>query len=63
MNLTPKAKTLLTIAESIADQYGNEYVGTEHILVALIRMNHGVSGAVLEECKVTEDKLKIILNP
>lgn len=53
-NLTPRAKQLLILAQSIADRMGDSYVGQEHILIALIRSNYGVASNVLQEARVTE---------
>ncbi|MFA5723759.1 MAG: Clp protease N-terminal domain-containing protein [Candidatus Pacearchaeota archaeon] len=56
--LTPKAKRALEYAERMALQFGNDYVGTEHLLLGLIRDPEGVAGSFLNrhglELEVTE---------
>ncbi len=35
-NFTPGAQTLLALAQKVAQHYGDNYVGTEHIAVAMM---------------------------
>jgi hypothetical protein len=44
---TPRAKKVLELSLREALQLGHNYVGTEHILLGLIRENDGVAGQVL----------------
>jgi len=46
---TPKAKKVLELALREALQLGHNYIGTEHILLGLIREGEGVAAQVLEE--------------
>jgi len=45
--LTPRAKKVLELARREAFQLGCSYIGTEHILLGLIREGKGVSAQVL----------------
>jgi ATP-dependent Clp protease ATP-binding subunit ClpA len=44
---TPRAKKVLQLALREALQLGHNYIGTEHILLGLIREDHGVAAQVL----------------
>lgn len=55
---TQKANKALNLALESAEQMGCSYVGTEHILLGLLREGSGVAAAALSECGVTEDALK-----
>jgi ATP-dependent Clp protease ATP-binding subunit ClpA len=44
---TPRAKKVLELARREADALGHHYVGTEHILLGLIREGDGVAAQVL----------------
>lgn len=45
---TPRAKRVLEMSLEEARQLGHNYIGTEHILLGLIREGEGVAGRVLE---------------
>ncbi|HCJ66536.1 MAG TPA: ATP-dependent Clp protease ATP-binding subunit ClpC, partial [Elusimicrobia bacterium] len=49
---TPQAKKVLEFAVEEAQNLGHNYVGTEHILLGLIRQEEGVSARVLENLGV-----------
>ena len=51
---TGKAQTALLLAERCARQLHQSYVGTEHILVGLLRENTGVAARVLQDNGVSE---------
>lgn len=53
---TKKARKVLSDAQEIAKELGHNYVGTEHLLVALIR-NSGVASEVLRANGVEEQKI------
>jgi ATP-dependent Clp protease ATP-binding subunit ClpA len=44
---TPRAKKVLELTRREADQLGHNYIGTEHILLGLIREGDGVAAQVL----------------
>ncbi len=55
---TDKAKMALTLAERAARNLKQSYVGTEHILLGLLRENTGVAATVLSENGVDIQQLK-----
>lgn len=63
-NFTQKASKALNLAISSAEDLGHNYIGTEHILLGLIREDEGVAATVLKESGLTADKLerKIVEN-
>lgn len=54
---TDKARTALSLAERVAGRMRIGYVGTEHILIGLIRENTGVAARVLSENGVNQNRL------
>ena len=57
MVYTEKAKKSLTLAEKAARMLRQNYVGTEHILLGLLRENSGVAANVLKKNGVEDSKL------
>ncbi|MBV8159842.1 MAG: hypothetical protein JO265_02860 [Acidimicrobiia bacterium] len=51
---TPRTKKVLEVAVSAAIQLGHNYVGTEHLLLALFRGQQGVAKVLLEKGGATE---------
>ncbi len=47
MQLTPRGKRIIDLAYDEARQFGNNYIGTEHLLLGLIREGEGMAGLVL----------------
>ena len=54
---TEKAKRVLELAGRISQAMHHNYIGTEHLLVALIREGTGVAAKVLLDAGMDEDKL------
>lgn len=54
---TQKANTALNLAVETAQDMGHNYVGTEHILLGLLKEGSGVAAAALQKCGVTEQAL------
>lgn len=55
---TQKANKALNLAIECAQDMGHTYVGTEHILLGLIKEGTGVAAVALEQCSVSEDAFK-----
>ncbi len=55
---TPRAKRVLGLAWDEARQLGHNYIGTEHLLLALIRETEGVAAKVLENLGVDLNKVR-----
>ena len=58
---TRQAKAALQIAESAARSWKHSYIGTEHILVGLLKEQEGTAGKILEEFGVDPEKLKTLI--
>jgi ornithine carbamoyltransferase len=52
MQLTPRAKRVIDLAYDEARQLSNNYIGTEHLLLGLIREGEGLAGRVLAKLGV-----------
>jgi ATP-dependent Clp protease ATP-binding subunit ClpC len=48
-NLTPRAQQVLALARKEADRFRHNYVGTEHLLLGLIKLGQGVAVSVLQK--------------
>lgn len=58
MNLLSKqAEHIIQLAKQVAREYGQGYVGTEHLLLAIVREGEGLGAKVLAELDATEAKL------
>ena len=55
---TKKAQTALNLAARTAKQLGQTYIGTEHLLLGLIREGEGVAAKVLENLGVELNKCR-----
>ncbi len=55
---TQKANTALNLAIESAEKIGHSYVGTEHILLGLIKEGTGVAATALAQSSVTEQALE-----
>ena len=54
---TPRAKKVLDLSLREAVDLGHNYIGTEHILLALVRENSGVAAAILDDFGLTAQKI------
>ena len=48
-NFTPRAQQVLALARKEADRFHHNYVGTEHVLLGLIKLGQGVAVSVLQK--------------
>jgi ATP-dependent Clp protease ATP-binding subunit ClpC len=55
---TPRAKRVLELSLEEAGQLGHNYIGTEHILLGLIKEGEGVASRVLESLGVDLSKIR-----
>ena len=56
--LTPRAKKVIELAVDEARRLGQSYIGTEHLLIGIMREGEGVAAGVLESDGVTLDKVR-----
>lgn len=54
----PRTKRVLETAVEEANELGNSYVGTEHLLLAILHEGGGLAVRILESFDVTQDKLQ-----
>ena len=57
-NFTEKARDSISCAHDIACELGHRYIGSEHLLLGLIREGSGVAAKALESAGVTEEAAK-----
>lgn len=58
MTLTPRAKRVIDLAYDEARNLSNNYIGTEHLLLGLIREGDGLAGRVLSKLGVELDRAR-----
>ena len=58
MTLTPRAKRVIDLAYDEARNLNNNYIGTEHLLLGLIREGDGLAGRVLAKLGVELDRAR-----
>ena len=54
---TPQAKEALSLAVGVAESLNHGYVGTEHLLIGLLKEGTGVAAKVLEENGLEEERV------
>ena len=58
---TPRAKRVLELSLQEARQLGHKYIGTEHLLLGLIREGEGVAARVLENLSVDLSQVRTLV--
>ena len=58
IGLTPRAKKVIELAVDEARQLGHHSVGSEHLLLGLVREGGGIAGGVLETMRVDLDRAR-----
>ena len=58
IGLTPTSKKVIELAVDEARRLGHHYIGTEHLLIGLMREGDGVAAGVLESLGINLDKLR-----
>ncbi|HEY3280953.1 MAG TPA: ATP-dependent Clp protease ATP-binding subunit [Armatimonadota bacterium] len=58
MQLTPRAKRVIDLAYEEARQLNNNYIGTEHLLLGLVRESEGIAGRVLARLGVDLERTR-----
>src|ERR1700679_1189924 len=57
-NFTPRAQQVLALARKEADRFHHNYVGTEHLLLGLIKLGQGVAVSVLVKMGLDLDTVR-----
>ena len=55
---TPRARNVLELAQREASSLGHDYIGTEHILLAIVRENEGVAARILLDMDADSEKVR-----
>ena len=58
MGLTPRAKKVIELAVDEARRLNHHYIGTEHLLLGLVREGEGIAAGVLESLGVNLEKVR-----
>jgi ATP-dependent Clp protease ATP-binding subunit ClpC len=58
IGLTPRAKRVIELAVDEARRMNHSYIGTEHLLLGLLREGEGIAAEVLESLGVTLEKAR-----
>jgi ATP-dependent Clp protease ATP-binding subunit ClpC len=58
MDLSPATKKVLELAVDEARRMGHHYIGTEHLLLGLVRHPEGVAMDVLKELRISPDEIR-----
>ena len=58
IGLTPRAKKVIELAVDEARRLNHHYIGTEHLLIGLMREGEGVAAGVMESLGVSLDKIR-----
>lgn len=56
---TERARKVILLAKEEAKRFNHDYIGTEHILLGLIREGEGVAAAVLENLGLDPEKIRL----
>src|SRR6266702_3749753 len=58
ISLTPRAKKVIELAVEEARRLNHNYIGTEHLLLGLVREGEGIASGVLESLGVNLDRVR-----
>lgn len=56
--LSPRMNRVIKLAEAIAREYEQEYVGTEHVLLAIAREGTGLGASILTHAGADEQRIR-----
>jgi ATP-dependent Clp protease ATP-binding subunit ClpC len=58
VGITPRAKQILQLAFQEAQELGHNYIGTEHLLLGIIRENEGLGAQILKKNGITHTQAR-----
>jgi predicted dehydrogenase len=58
-NFTPRAQTVLALARKEADRFNHNFVGTEHLLLGIIKLGQGTAFRVLRNMGLELDTIRL----
>ncbi len=56
---TERARKVILLAKEEAKRFNHDYIGTEHVLLGLIREGEGVAAVVLQKLGLSPDKIRL----
>ena len=56
---TDRARKVMALANQEAQRFNHEYIGTEHVLLAIIKEGSGVGATALKDCDISLRKIRI----
>jgi len=56
---TERARKIILLAKEEAKRFNHDYIGTEHLLLGLVREGEGVAAAVLASLGLSPDKIRL----
>jgi ATP-dependent Clp protease ATP-binding subunit ClpC len=59
IGLTPRAKKVIELAVDEARRLNHHYIGTEHLLLGLVREGEGIAAGVLESLGVNLERARV----
>ncbi len=59
--LSPRLRQVLDTAEKEASNFKDEYISTEHLLIAIVDKDNGAAGRILRELGVSKDRIYQVL--
>ncbi|MBM3128962.1 MAG: ATP-dependent Clp protease ATP-binding subunit [Chloroflexi bacterium] len=62
LGLTPRTRRVIELAVDEARRLGHHYIGTEHLLLGLVREDDGIAINVLKSLNISPDKVRSQLN-
>ena len=62
LRFTTRASTVMSIAAVRARDFGHSYLGTEHLLLALIDEGGGIAASALSQVGVTDDLRRLLVD-
>jgi ATP-dependent Clp protease ATP-binding subunit ClpC len=60
--LTPRMRRVIDASQHIARDYGQDYVGTEHLLLAILREGTGLGARILTDQGIGLSKAKVVVD-
>lgn len=61
IGITPRAKQILQLAFQEARELGHNYIGTEHLLLGIIRENEGLGAQILRKYALSHTKVRAVV--
>ena len=56
---TERARKVILLAKEEAKRFNHDYIGTEHILLGLVREGEGVAAAAMESLGISSEKIRV----